>query len=86
MFPLLSVSVSVNVIPVRVTFPLFSTVIVYLITSPVSVIPFELASVTVAVLVASIAGAGDIAVSVASSVVFPSVSSPSSDVSDTLFV
>ena len=54
MFPLLSVSVSVNVMPVKVTFPLFSTVIVYLITSPVSVIPFELAYVTVAVLVASI--------------------------------
>ena len=57
-FPSLSVNVSVKVSPVKVTFPLFSTVIVYFITSPVSVIPLAFASVTVTVLVASIAGSG----------------------------
>ena len=40
-------------------------------------------SVTLAVLVTSIRGKGSIVISVASSVVFPSLSSPSSDVSVT---
>ena len=77
---------SVNVTPVKVTFPLFSRVIVYTITSPKSVILFELESVIAAVLVASAKGTGVMAISVTSSVVLPSVSSPSSDVSVTLFV
>ena len=55
---------SVSVTPVRRTFPLFSAVIVYVIISPVSVIPFEFTSVTEAVLVASIKGEGDIKVCV----------------------
>ena len=46
--------------------------------------PFE--SVTDAVLVASIIGFGDISTMVGSFVVFPSLSSPSSEMSVTLFV
>ena len=56
---------------------------VYSIMSPVPVNPSPL-SVTVAVLVTSRSGSGSIAVSVASSVVLPSLSLPSSDVSVTL--
>ena len=52
----------------------------------VSVLLFEFVSFTVAVLVTSIDGFAETSVIVASSVVFPSLSSPSSEVSVTLFV
>ena len=68
--------------------------IVYTILSPKSFIPFPLLSITIAVLVALIDGNGsittvvdsveEISTIVGSSVVFPSPSSPSSEVSDTL--
>ena len=83
-FPLLSVSVSARFKAVTVTFPVFSIVIVYLKISPGSLTELELTSVTDTVLVASIDGFGEIDVMVGSSVVLPSVSSPSSEVSDTL--
>ena len=51
--------------------------------SPKSLIPFELTSDTTAVLVASIIGFGSMVNTVTSSVVLPSVSMPSSLVSDT---
>ena len=81
-----SLRVSASARPLNVTFPLFSTVIVYVITSPRSVTPFALVSVTDATLVASIIGSGLITNSVISLVVLPSVSSPSSDVSLTLLL
>ena len=61
-------------------------VIVYLKISPTSFIVLELTSVTDTVLVTSIDGSGVIIVIVGSSVVLLSVSSPSSEVSETLFV
>ena len=51
----------------------------------VSVLLFEFVSFTVAVLVTSIEGFAETSVIVSSSVVFPSLSSPSSEVSVTLF-
>ena len=51
----------------------------------VSVLLFEFVSFTVAVFVTSIDGFAETSVMVASSVVFPSLSSPSSEVSVTLF-
>ena len=77
---------SARVKAVTVTLPVFSIVIVYLRTSPTSFIVLPLLSVTETVLVTSIDGSGDIGVMVGSSVVFPSLSSPSSEVSDTLLV
>ena len=56
-----------------------------MITSPVPVIPSP-SSVTEAVFVTSISGTGSISTSVESSVVFPSVSSPSSEMSVTLLL
>ncbi len=50
-----------------------------------SVLLFEFVSFTVAVFVTSIEGFAETSVMVASSVVFPSLSSPSSEVSETLF-
>ena len=51
-----------------------------------STFPFELLSVTVAVFVSSIDGLSVIKVSVGSLTVFPSLSIPSSEVSDTLLL
>ncbi len=59
---------------------------VYTIVSPKSTIPLLLLSVVTAVLVASIAGSGVIDTTVTSSVVLPSLSSPSSEVSVTLLL
>ena len=73
-----SVKVSVRVSPDKVTLPLFSTVMVYTTISPRSLILLLLLSFTDAVLVASTIGFGLITSSVLSSVVLPSVSSPSS--------
>ena len=80
-----SVNVSTNVSPESTTLPLFSTVIVYVITSPEPVSPSPL-SVTAADLVTSKIGDGVIVVIVGSFTVFPSVSSPSSLTSDTSLV
>ena len=66
--------------------PVLFTVMVYTITSPVSLILSLSVSITLAVLTTSIEGIGFIDTSVGSLVVFPSVSSPSSEVSLTLFV
>ena len=49
-----SLKYSLNVGELTVTFPLFSTVILYIMISPVSLIPFPFTSDTVAVFVASI--------------------------------
>ena len=84
--PLLSVKVSTRLKEVTVTLPVFSIVIVYLRTSPGSLLELPLVSVTETVLVTSIEGFGEIITSVVSLTVFPSVSSPSSEVSDTLLV
>ena len=54
--------------------------------SPGSLTPLELTSDTVAVLVASIDGFGDIITTVGSSTVLPSISFPLSLVSDTLLL
>ena len=66
---------------VKLTFPVFSIYIVYSIISFKSFDPLLLTSVTVATLVTSIDGEAVNVVSVGSSMVFPSVSSPSSDLS-----
>ena len=71
---------------VSIVFPLFWTTKVYTIVSPMSTFPFELLSVTVAVFVSSIDGLSVIKVSVGSLTVFPSLSIPSSEVSDTLLL
>ena len=91
-FPSLKLSLSVR--PVKVWFPLLWIVTVYSILSPKSFIPFPLLSITFAVLVTSMDGNGsiitvvdsveEISTTVGSSVVFPSPSSPSSEVSETL--
>ena len=65
-------------------FPVFDTVIVYVIISPMSTFELEFVSLTVAVFVTSIEGLASIAVNVGSSVVLPSASSPSSEVSLTV--
>ena len=54
--------------------------------SPGSLLPLLLLSITLAVLVASIAGLGDTTTSVESSTVLPSISFPLSEVSLTLLV
>ena len=76
---------SVNVIPVIVLPPLFLTVMVYTIISPAPVVLFPL-SVTAAVFVTSSDADAVIEVTVPSSVVLPSPSSPSSLISVTSFV
>ena len=88
-----SVRVSLTISPDKTTFPLFSIVILYVITSPRSVLALLLMSATTAVLVTSKIGmlwvAEDVDVintTVGSSIAFPSVSFPSSEVSDTLLV
>ena len=83
--PLPSTNLSFKVIPDKTTFPLFSTVIVYLIISLAPFTPSPL-SITIAVLVTSKIALGVISTIVGSLVVLPSLSSPSSDVSLTLFV
>ena len=85
LFPFPSVRVSANVNPVKVTFPLFSTLIRYTTESPAPVFPSPLSD-NVNVLVTSIVGEAVIFISVESSVVLPSVSSPSSLWSLTLFL
>ena len=86
-----SVSVSLIVNPDRLTLPIFFIVMVYTILSPKSFEPLPLLSLTKAVFVTSIIGKGCVEVvvvvistTVASSVVFPSVSLPLSLVSETL--
>ena len=81
-FPFPSVKVSLNVIFVRLTFPVFCTVILYFTMSPLPVIPSPL-SVIVDVLVTSIEGEAARETSVKSFIVLPSVSSPSSLSSNT---
>ena len=81
-----SVNVSIKLSPVKVTFPLFSTLITYVILSPKSLIPLEFTSLTLAVLVTSIIGFNVIDTFVESSVVFPSASFPLSEVSVTLLL
>ena len=76
---------SVKFNPVNGALPVFSNVIVYLIISPELYNPSPL-SITSKVFVASILGVGSLKVMVGSSVVFPSVSSPSSEISVTLSV
>ena len=83
---LLSVNVSTRLKDVTVTLPVFSMVMVYLKTSPGSLLELPLVSVTETVLVTSIDGFGEMMTSVVSSIVLPSLSSPSSEVSDTLLV
>ncbi len=62
--------------------PVFSTVIVYTIVSPAPVLPSPL-SVTTAVFIASTPGNAVMLTRVGSSLVLPSLSSPSSEVSVT---
>ena len=71
---------------VKIIFPLFSTEIIKSILSPISLNPLEFKSFKTTVLVTSRLGNGVIIISVWSSIVFPSVSSPSSLVSVTSFV
>ena len=71
---------------VKLTLPVFSIYIVYSIMSFKSFDPLLLTSVTVATLVTSIDGDAVNVVSVGSSEVFPSESSPSSDLSKASFV
>ena len=94
-FPIPSLKLSLNWRPVSGTFPIFVTVIVYIISSPKSFVPLPLLSLTVAVFSTFINGNGwtstvlldvDISTSVGSSTILPSPSFPSSEVSDTLFV
>ena len=83
--PLLSFKISTRVSPVRLNPPVFLTVIVKTI---ISFTPFEPSplSVTVAVLTTFIDGCDEVIISVESSWVLPSPSSPSSEVSETLLV
>ena len=71
---------------VKIIFPLFSTEIIKSILSPISLNPLEFKSFKTTVLVTSRLGNGVIIISVWSSIVFPSVSSPSSLLSVTSFV
>ena len=80
--PALFLNKSFNDMLLSVIFPVFSTVISYLTISPFPTSPSPL-SVIVAVLVTSIPGVDEISTIVASFVVLPSVSSPSSEVSVT---
>ena len=93
--PFPSVKTSFKLIPVRGTFPILVTVIVYIISSPKSLVPLPLLSFTIADFSTFIIGNGsistvvddvDISIIVGSSKIFPSPSSPSSEVSETLLV
>ena len=86
LFPLSSVKISFKVIFDIVTFPLFSTVILYVIKSPWSLLLLPLLSVIVAVLVTSSIGFLTNSTSVLSFSVLPSKSFPSSLMSVTSFV
>ena len=77
MFPCPSVNVSTNKISLRVELPLFSTVILYSTISPAPILLSPL-SATFAVFVTSKPTFDTVNISVWSSLVFPSVSSPSS--------
>ena len=77
------------------TFPMLVAVIVYMISSPKSLVPLPLLSFTIADFSILINGNGwiskvvddvDISITVGSSIIFPSPSSPSSEVSETLLV
>ena len=70
--------------PSKVTFPKLLTLIVYSTVSPKLAPPGGTSLVIATVLTASILGSSGIMISVGSSSVFPSVSSPSSLVSSTL--
>ena len=82
-FPSPSFNTSSIVIPFKGALPVFSTVILNLTVSPTSISPSP-PSTTVNVLVTSILVCGVMTVIVGSSTVFPSESSPSSEVSETL--
>ena len=84
-FPFESVMVSTKLNAEIFISPTFDTSISYTIISPTSLIVLPFSSWTTAVFVTLIFGLTSNAVSVISSVVLPSVSSPSSEVSDTLF-
>ena len=71
-----SVNVSTNVNPVRVVFPVFSTVIVNVTWSPAPVLPFPLSKIT-GVLVTSIEDTYEVLTIVGSFVGSSSASSPS---------
>ena len=83
--PLPSVNTSFSDILESDVPPVFSTVIVYTIVSPAPVLPSPL-SITAAVFVASTPGNAVILTRVGSSLVLPSLSSPSSEVSVTSLV
>ena len=83
--PLPLIKVSLTVTLLSVTLPVFSETIVYTATSPRPVLASPL-SVTLTVLVISIEGVLTILFIVGSFSVFPSVSSPSSEISLTSLV
>ena len=93
--PFPSVKTSFKLRLVNGTFPILVAVIVYMISSPKSLVPLPLLSFTIADFSILINGNGwistvvddvDISITVGSSIIFPSPSSPSSEVSETLLV